>query len=547
METGQVAPSPQPQASPSAPPGTAVAATAAGSDQAFNAILQQTVGQQAEDTATTTTAAASQNVDAQLLAKLLEQVTKPGQLVQADTHAEGDPQANREDGDGERHDQTSADQTQAAQLLASYLQAAMRPTTVPTATPQQPVTGTDAQALTTVSALEQTAQIATAPMQPVGVSLGAAHGGDLPQLKAEATGAEEMTGRALLAQADVVPSDLKQEVQSEQVKQPVKVEPAAVQPKLTPVVSPSQAEPAASKAVENVVPSVAENAVQAEQVAAPAVTAAAQQAANVQSDEKAAVFEGVTVQKTTTTAVAPTKFAQHPDVQALVSHQAQAGENSGRQADQQPADSGQQALPSKLLSATGAETGEQQSPPANTVSMPQQMDHALNGLHLHRQEAARELATEPQVATSGDQVGRQVAERLSNHTFKQGNDQITLKLSPEHLGNLQLNVRMDEQRLRIEVVAEQRGVRDALLQQVDELKETLARRNITMDSFDVTTSSNGGMNQQTSDWRQTASERRPQTMPYYASTKSTSVSGVSTTDQVRYFAPQYQSTLDVRF
>lgn len=131
--------------------------------------------------------------------------------------------------------------------------------------------------------------------------------------------------------------------------------------------------------------------------------------------------------------------------------------------------------------------------------------------------------------------------------IKQGNDHISLKLSPENLGNLQLNMRMDDNRLKLEIVAESRGVRDALLQQADELKETLARQNIKVDSFNVTTSSNGNQSQQQSmDWRQMTQEQR-QYQPHYASvrTKGGSVEEVEAT--MKYFVPQYQSTLDVRF
>lgn len=536
METGLVAPAPQPQAAPSVAvmPGAQPGAAAAGTDQAFNAILQQTVGQQAEDTATVTPPPAGQDVDAQLLAKLLEQAARAGQLVQSDAQGEGGVQVSDLDAEADRLEQIPADQTQAAQLLASYLQAAMRPA----ATPQQAAPDTDARTLTAISSVEQATQIATDAMQSVGLPLDAARDDELTPLTSEAATAEEIGGRTLLAQADALPGSLKPE---EQPEQPIKAQPATVQPKAA-VVPSAQAETAVPKTPEHVVQVEADAS-----AGAPAAAAAKQQASGLQSDEKAAVFEGVTVQKTPSTAVAPVKPQQSPDVQALVAHQAQSGEGAGQQADQQPGGAGQQTLQSKSLPATASEPGEQQPLHASAPAVPQQVEHAVNGLHLQRQEPLREVVVEPQATASGDQVGRQVAERLNNHTFKQGNDQITLKLSPEHLGNLQLNVRMDEQRLRIEVVAEQRGVRDALLQQVDELKETLARRNITMDSFDVTTSTNGGLSQQASDWRQTASERRPQAMPYYAGTKTASAASVGTAEPVRYFAPQYQSTLDVRF
>lgn len=158
-------------------------------------------------------------------------------------------------------------------------------------------------------------------------------------------------------------------------------------------------------------------------------------------------------------------------------------------------------------------------------------------------------AAEPVKATVEPQVMRQVTERLASHEIKPGADQISLKLSPEHLGNLQLNLRMEDQQVRVEIVAEHRAVRDALLQQVDQLKESLSKQNIKMESFDVTTSNNGGQTQQQNgDWRQTASDRRPLfAQQQYGAGKTASVVAAAGDVAMQYFAPQYQSTLDVRF
>lgn len=146
-----------------------------------------------------------------------------------------------------------------------------------------------------------------------------------------------------------------------------------------------------------------------------------------------------------------------------------------------------------------------------------------------------------------EQGVRQVFERLSTHEFKQGRDQISLKLSPEHLGNVQLNLRMEEQGLKLEIIAEQRGVREALLRQGDELKETLARQNIRIDSFEVSTGTLGGQTQQQQrEWRQMNPEQRIY-HAQYASAARGEVTAQDSSPSVLYFAPQYQSTLDVRF
>jgi len=111
-----------------------------------------------------------------------------------------------------------------------------------------------------------------------------------------------------------------------------------------------------------------------------------------------------------------------------------------------------------------------------------------------------------------EQIMQQVKDRLVNHEVKAGNEQIVLKLSPENLGDLKLNLTMDGQRLKVEIVAESHMVRDALLQNSDSLKESLARQNISMESFDVTTNGRGagnpGQGQQQSGWREFAQQKQ---------------------------------------
>ena len=157
-------------------------------------------------------------------------------------------------------------------------------------------------------------------------------------------------------------------------------------------------------------------------------------------------------------------------------------------------------------------------------------------------------AAEPAKVAAEAQLMRQVTDRLETHDMKPGTDRISLRLSPEHLGNLQLNLRMEDQQVRVEIVAENRAVREALLQQVDQLKETLSRQNIKMESFDVTTANNGGLTQQQQgDWRQAASERRSLYPQQYGAARNGGVTGSGTDVAMQYFAQQYQSTLDVRF
>jgi len=109
-----------------------------------------------------------------------------------------------------------------------------------------------------------------------------------------------------------------------------------------------------------------------------------------------------------------------------------------------------------------------------------------------------------------EQVIQQVKERLVQHDVKSGSQQITLTLSPDSLGELKMNLNLQGQKLSVEIVAENRSVRDIIVQHTEALKESLARQNITMESFDVTTggkgSGNQGQNQNA--WRELAKQQQ---------------------------------------
>lgn len=149
-------------------------------------------------------------------------------------------------------------------------------------------------------------------------------------------------------------------------------------------------------------------------------------------------------------------------------------------------------------------------------------DHGTNN-HFHQATAHQQVKADAGTSldrTSGaaqkdmlhsdmsENVFRQVKEVLANREVKTGSEQITMRLSPEHLGELTLNLKMENQQLKVEIVAANRGVRDALMQQVDNLKETLARQNITMESFDVMTNSGQrGFEQNDRGWKQLAQQQ----------------------------------------
>ena len=145
-----------------------------------------------------------------------------------------------------------------------------------------------------------------------------------------------------------------------------------------------------------------------------------------------------------------------------------------------------------------------------------------------------------------EQVAHQVKERLTQHEVKPGNQQITLTLSPENLGELKMNLNLQGQRLSVEIVTENRTVRDAIMQHSDSLKETLARQNITVESFDVSTGGKGSGNQgqNPNAWRELAKQQQQQnwvTPSAYNVARAVVLSGPKT------YQNQQGSTLDIHY
>lgn len=147
-----------------------------------------------------------------------------------------------------------------------------------------------------------------------------------------------------------------------------------------------------------------------------------------------------------------------------------------------------------------------------------------------------------------EQILQQVRDRLVNHDLKAGNDQIVLKLSPENLGELKLNLSMDGQRLKVEIVAENHMVRDALLQNTGSLKESLARQNISMESFDVSTGGRGAGNSgqgQQNDWRGFAQQK--QQGAWQSSGGYNLPDAAAVASQPAYQAPSQHAMVDLHF
>ncbi|MFZ4858201.1 MAG: flagellar hook-length control protein FliK [Desulfuromonadaceae bacterium] len=158
-------------------------------------------------------------------------------------------------------------------------------------------------------------------------------------------------------------------------------------------------------------------------------------------------------------------------------------------------------------SSSGGESDGDYDNPDTTQNMPGQ-------LVVEQQKVSavmtRPAQGEPLRQDIAEKVMPQVKEQFERHEIKPGKQQITLTLSPDTLGEIKMNLNLQGEKLSIEIVTESRSVRDAIVQHADALKESLARQNITMESFDVTTggkgSGNQGQNQNA--WRELAKQQQ---------------------------------------
>lgn len=146
-----------------------------------------------------------------------------------------------------------------------------------------------------------------------------------------------------------------------------------------------------------------------------------------------------------------------------------------------------------------------------------------------------------------EQIVRQVRERLAQHEVKPGNQHITLTLSPENMGELKMNLNLQGQRLSVEIVTENRAARDAILQHSDSLKESLARQNISVESFDVTANGRGagnpGHNQDA--WKELARQKQQQFWTSAGGYRPSQVEGA--TNPLAYLAKNEHAMLDIHY
>jgi flagellar hook-length control protein FliK len=152
------------------------------------------------------------------------------------------------------------------------------------------------------------------------------------------------------------------------------------------------------------------------------------------------------------------------------------------------------------------------------------------------------IPDEPAKNISPEQIMTQVKEKLAETPLKGESGLISLKLHPEELGELKLHIRLEDQKLKVEVIAENHAVKDALMQNMNSLRDTLSRHNLTMEKFDVFTAANGGSNQQFREGKQSA--RNPWVNRYDRFTVPVAdESGIT----AKYLDQGDNSLVDVRF
>jgi flagellar hook-length control protein FliK len=135
----------------------------------------------------------------------------------------------------------------------------------------------------------------------------------------------------------------------------------------------------------------------------------------------------------------------------------------------------------------------------------------------------------------------QVKDGVLTHDGK-GNGQMSIRLNPGELGELKIQVRMEDNRLRVEVQADNRMVKDLLMSNLDSLKESLTAKNFSMEGFDVSTGAGGGFNSPLPEQKGS-----PQQQASLRSARAGNYSDQGDTGRVNYLTGEANNLLDVRF
>jgi flagellar hook-length control protein FliK len=158
-------------------------------------------------------------------------------------------------------------------------------------------------------------------------------------------------------------------------------------------------------------------------------------------------------------------------------------------------------------------------------------------------EAPQQAEAKPAVAKSAlhESILAQIKDGVVTHDAK-GNGQMSIRLNPGELGELKIQIRMDDNRLRVEVQADNRMVKDLLMGNLDSLKESLTAKNFSMEGFDVSTGSGGGFNSPLPEQKGS-----PQQQSFLRSARAGAYPDQGEETRVNYLTGEANNLLDVRF
>lgn len=159
----------------------------------------------------------------------------------------------------------------------------------------------------------------------------------------------------------------------------------------------------------------------------------------------------------------------------------------------------------------------------------------------NRYQAATQPVAEQPPVPEHEHIMAQVKEKLALHEVTPGKGEISFTLHPEELGELKITMRMDDNRLKVEIVAQNQIVREALVQNIEGLRESLSRQSITVDRFDVSTGG-GSFNEAFREGKQAGQNGYSHRYPQYGATRSEQEQKT-----VTYWQPREDSLVDVRF
>ena len=195
-------------------------------------------------------------------------------------------------------------------------------------------------------------------------------------------------------------------------------------------------------------------------------------------------------------------------------------------------------------------TGQDGSGDAGKKGHPEQKAQVVEGSSLPSQgtglpAAAAAEAPLPEAKPASlksalhESILAQIKDGVVTHDGK-GNGQMSIRLNPGELGELKIQVRMDDNRLHVEVQADNRAVKDLLMSNLDSLKDSLTSKNFTMEGFDVSTG--GGSNNPLPE--QKAS---PQQQSFLRSARAGAYPDQGEEGKVNYLTGEVNNLLDVRF